>query len=168
MNAHVRSSILHVTSSTSVPALACPRDTEALWSYDLVVFLTLVSSVKDTEGELLISLSGELMVEMARMNLSIVQCHGVGWKAHRLSSPWRRNRERIAHGGFHGWQVKQLACHARLVRRTFSEPAGMVDLIPVLQAREVGTAQSDSIYIFGLLLFTVRTVMCAVRLPVCL
>lgn len=42
-----------------------------------------MSSVKDTEGELLISLSGELMVEMARMNLSIVQCHGVGWKAHR-------------------------------------------------------------------------------------
>lgn len=41
VNAHVRNSILHVTSSTSVPALACPRDTEALWSYDLVVFFGL-------------------------------------------------------------------------------------------------------------------------------
>ena len=42
-----------------------------------------MSSVKDTEGELLISLSGKLMVEMARMNRSIVQCHGIGWNAHR-------------------------------------------------------------------------------------
>lgn len=55
-----------------------------------------MSSVKDTEGELLISLSGKLMVEMARMDLSIVQCHGIGWNAprrvlggeERADSPW--------------------------------------------------------------------------------
>lgn len=41
MNAHVRSSILRVTSRTSVPALAWPRDPEALWSRDLVVFFGL-------------------------------------------------------------------------------------------------------------------------------